>query len=182
MKRDPQIDFVAARRPRAGAWLSIAVAVFVWGGLALKWQADGDTLEQRRAQIERFESEQATAARRATPTPRIEPLAAAERIALRTVADELSLPWADLLERAARTGGPGLVLLSFEPDPSRDVLTVTAEAADRAAMLRYLRALNRPGGLGPAVLRDFEPGSQAGWLRFSVQASLAGVRKRGPSR
>jgi len=177
MRADPRVDFVVARRPKTAAWLAVAVAVLVWGGLALKWQADGRALELRRAEVERVESERAIAVRSAAPAPRVEPLPAAERAALRAAADELALPWPDLLERAARSAGAGVVLLAFEPDPARDVVTLTAEAADRAAMMRYLRALNRPGGLGPAVLRDFEPGTQTGWLRFSVQASLAGVRQ-----
>jgi hypothetical protein len=179
MSVDPRIDFVPVRRPKTGAWLALAAAVLVWAGLGLKWQADGRVLEARRAQVEQLEATQAEAVRRAAPATRLEPLAAAERAALRGAADELALPWADLLERAARSAGPGLVLLAFEPDPTRDALTLTVESADRAAMLRYLRALNRPGGLGPAVLRDFEPGSQTGWLRFSVEASLAGVRGEG---
>jgi len=176
MRVDPRIDFVVVRRPKAAGWLAVAVAVLAWGGLALKWQADGEALELRRAEVARVEAARALALRSAAPAPRIEPLASAERVALRAAADELALPWAELLERAARTAGPGVVLLAFEPDPARDVLALTVEAADRSAMLRYLRTLNRPGGLGPAVLRDFEPGSQGGWLRFTVQASLAGLR------
>jgi len=92
--------------------------------------------------------------------------------ALRRVAQNLTTPWADVLESLEAAPNQAVALLSVEPSAAKRNLRITAEARDAHDMLAYLAALQQDPRLSGVVLLSHQVQTQAPGmpLRFQVQA------------
>jgi Tfp pilus assembly protein PilN len=108
-------------------------------------------------------------------TPRASRLEPAElsRVQLvRQTARSLMTPWLDLLE-ALESAPANVALLSVEPSAAKRSIALTAEAANAADMLEYLRALQGDKRLSGVTLVSHQVQAQAPGspLRFQIQAT-----------
>jgi Tfp pilus assembly protein PilN len=111
----------------------------------------------------------ATSATRTTPP---EPGEVARARAVRSMAQTLVTPWADLLESLESAPNQSVALLSIEPSVAKHSMRLTAEARNPKDMLAYLSALQRDTRLFTVVLVSHQiqaqsPGSP---VRFQIQA------------
>jgi hypothetical protein len=96
------------------------------------------------------------------------------------IAGRLTLPWADLFDALETSSNNTVALLALEPDLSKRVLRITAEAKNKSDMLAYVARLNEDRRLLNVHLMDHQLQAQTPGepVRFSVQASWAGANKR----
>lgn len=92
--------------------------------------------------------------------------------ALRRVAQNLTTPWADVLESLEAAPNQAVALLSVEPSAAKRSIRITAEARDAQDMLAYLAALQQDTRLTSVVLLSHQVQAQAPGmpLRFQLQA------------
>ncbi|MFC5473632.1 hypothetical protein [Paraherbaspirillum soli] len=88
------------------------------------------------------------------------------------VADQLRMPWDDLLKMLESAPMEHVALLSIEPIASRHQLRLAAEARDVSTMLDYLSYLQQQPTLHQVILSSHQiqrqaPGSP---VRFQIQA------------
>jgi Tfp pilus assembly protein PilN len=165
-----------ARRSRLGILLLLLglTALLIVGDLAV---------EAHREKAE-FESTLARTDRKRVPVVR-----GSERETKRTaeemkiadnIAGRLTLPWADLFDALETRSNNTVALLALEPDLSKRVLRITAEAKNKADMLAYVARLSEDRRLLNVHLMDHQMQAQTPGepVRFSVQASWAGSNKR----
>jgi hypothetical protein len=154
MKKLPprvRLDFVAPvhRAPLWGAALCIA-------GLAAAL-AVGVAFDRQLAERRRLEAALAATAqpRHRAPTPEsLKSAAEAEGIER-----ELGVPWSQLLaelEAAAHDSADAVSLLHVEPDPSKQLVRITAEVHDLSAALDYLERLQKSSVLRHPMLESHE--------------------------
>lgn len=158
-----ELDHVAPRRRRRWPGLVLlGLSLAVAGDLALRYR---DTLAA-------FESVPVAAA----PRARVAPTKAndAEDKIARAAVRELALPWARLIRALEDSATPDVALLQVQPEAQQQVLRVTAEARDAAAMFKYLRRLADAKGLSEIHLVTHEVAQDDPQrpLRFSAQASF----------
>ncbi len=163
-----ELDHVAPRRRTRWPGLALlGLSLAVAAGLAMRYQ---DTAE-RLAQV--------PVKTISTPPVRAAPAKsndAEERIA-RAAMRQLALPWAGLVRALEDAAVPDVALLQLQPEAQQQVLRVSAEARNPAAMVRYLRGLAEAKGLSEvhlvshAVAQD-DPQHP---VRFAAQASFRGM-------
>jgi hypothetical protein len=168
------------RKPGRGSRLGLlllllgVVALLIVGDLAV---------EANREKAE-FESTLARTDRKRVPTVRggeRETKRTAEELKIAdNIAGRLTLPWADLFDALEASSNNTVALLALEPDLSKRVLRITAEAKNKADMLAYVARLNEDRRLLNVHLMDHQLQAQTPGdpVRFSVQASWAGSNKR----
>lgn len=135
-----QIDFVQVYgRSRWVGWLVLLVGVML-AAMPLYYQTNvlapqSDALE---SQLEM----QARVLHPAAPASRwkSEEIQALARTASQ-VSAELNIPWQDLFQFMDQESGKDLALLALEPDTTKGMLSVTAEARDFGAMLKFYEAM-----------------------------------------
>jgi Tfp pilus assembly protein PilN len=98
-----------------------------------------------------------------------------------SIAQRLTLPWADLFDALESSSNNSVALLALEPDLPKRLLRITAEAKNKADMLAYVNRLNEDRRLLNVHLMDHQLQAQTPGepVRFSIQASWAGADKRG---
>lgn len=101
------------------------------------------------------------------------PSEAARTRALRQVAQNLTTPWADLLDSLESVPIQSVAVLSIEPSVAKRNIRLTAEARNARDMLAYLGALQREPRLSSVVLVSHQVQAQAPGapLRFQIQAA-----------
>jgi hypothetical protein len=164
-----ELDHIAPRRrTRWPGLLLLGLSLAVAADLALRY----------RETVARLESFQATpkivVASRSTPSKSLE---AEDKIA-RAAVRQLALPWAGLVRALEGAATPDVALLQVQPEAQQQVLRVTAEARDSAAMFRYLRGLAGAKGLSEIHLVSHEVAQDDPQrpVRFAAQASFRGMR------
>jgi hypothetical protein len=154
MKRLPRpihLDFVAPvhRAPLAGAALCAAgLAAAVALGLAF---------DRKLAERGRLEAALGATARPRPSAPTSDSLKLATEVA--AVARELGIPWTRLLaelEAASRTSASSVSLLHVEPDPTKQLVRITAEVRALPDALAYLRRLQKSEVLRYPMLESHE--------------------------
>jgi hypothetical protein len=97
-----------------------------------------------------------------------------------SIAQRLTLPWADLFDALETSSNNTVALLALEPDLSKRVLRITAEAKNKTDMLAYVNRLNEDRRLLNVHLMDHQLQAQTPGepVRFSIQASWAGANRR----
>jgi hypothetical protein len=102
---------------------------------------------------------------------------AAEKLA-RAAVGQLALPWARLIRALEEASTPDVALLQLHPEAQQQVLRVSAEARDVAAMFRYLRALGEAKGLSDIHLVSHEVAQDDPQrpVRFAAQASFRSMQ------
>lgn len=78
------------------------------------------------------------------PRPLTEQAARAQRLEAEQanqVLRQLALPWSALFNAVESSGGPGVALLSLEPELHKGVVKISGEAKDFKALLDYVRQL-----------------------------------------
>jgi hypothetical protein len=97
-----------------------------------------------------------------------------------SIAERLTLPWADLFSALESSSNNTVALLALEPDLPKRLLRITAEAKNKADMLAYVHRLTEDPRLLNVHLMDHQLQAQTPGepVRFSIQASWAGSNKR----
>lgn len=128
-----------------------------------------DTLEYRLARAERKPG----AVLRGSLSAQDEKRYADEIRFANSVAERLTLPWEDLMQAIESAGNADVALLSLQPDVTRGLLRITAEAKNKSEMLAYLGRLGADTRIANVHLLDHQLRAQdAGQpLRFTLQAS-----------
>ena len=98
---------------------------------------------------------------------------AEERIA-RAALRQLALPWAGLVRALEDAAVPDVALLLVQPEAQQQVLRVSAQARNAAAMFRYIRGLTEAKGLSEVHLVSHEVAQDDPQhpVRFAAQASF----------
>jgi hypothetical protein len=168
------------RKPRRGSRPGLLVLLL--GAVAVLIVADL-AVEANRAKTE-SEAALARPDRKRVPAVRSserDPKRSAEEMKIAdAIAQRLTLPWADLFDALEASSNNTVALLALEPDLSKRVLRITAEAKNKADMLAYVNRLNEDRRLLNVYLMDHQLQAQTPGepVRFSVQASWAGSNKR----
>ena len=114
------------------------------------------------------------------PAPRPAPskTADAEDKVARAAMRQLALPWAGLIRALEDSATPDVALLQLQPEAQQQVLRVTAEARNAAAMFRYLKSLSHARGLSEIHLVTHEVAQDDPQrpVRFAAQASFRGLQ------
>jgi Tfp pilus assembly protein PilN len=101
-----------------------------------------------------------------------DPGAIARARTVRRVTQNLTTPWADMLESLESAPNQSVALLSVEPSAAKRSIRITAEARGTQDMLDYVGALQRDSHLSRAILvshqlQEKAPGTP---VRFQIQA------------
>jgi|SRR6476620_3826496 Tfp pilus assembly protein PilN len=98
-----------------------------------------------------------------------------------SIAERLTIPWSNLFDALETSSTSAVALLALEPDVSKRLLRITAEAKDKNDMLDYVRRLSDDPRLVNVHLMDHQLQAQTPGepVRFSIQASWAGASRRG---
>jgi crotonobetainyl-CoA:carnitine CoA-transferase CaiB-like acyl-CoA transferase len=67
---------------------------------------------------------------------------------------KLSMPWYGLLQTIESAGGKGVALLALEPDTEKRLVRISGEAKNIAAMLDYIRKLEKRDLFGTVYLQS----------------------------
>jgi hypothetical protein len=160
-----ELDHVAPRRRTRWPGLALlGVSLAVAAGLAMRYQETAERLAQ--APVKSF----------SPPPPRAAPARtndAEERIA-RAALRQLALPWAGLVRALEDAAVPDVALLQVQPEAQQQVLRVSAQARNAAAMFRYIRGLTEAKGLSEVHLVSHEVAQDDPQhpVRFAAQASF----------
>jgi|SRR6185503_13242231 len=164
-----ELDHVAPRRRRRWPGLMLlGLSLAVAGDLALRYQETAAGLENAQT-LPRIA---------AAPRPAPSKTADAEDKIARAAVRELALPWARLIRALEDSATPDVALLQVQPEAQQQVLRVTAEARDAAAMFKYLRRLADAKGLSEIHLVTHEVAQDDPQkpVRFAAQASFRSLR------
>jgi len=169
--KPPRLDLDHVAPRRRARWPGLAllgVSLAVAAGLAMRYQETAERLAQ--VPVKAFPA----------PPPRAaaaKPSDAEERIA-RAAMRQLALPWAGLIRALEDAAVPDVALLQLQPEAQQQVLRVSAEARNAAAMFRYVRALAEAKGLSEVHLVSHEVAQDDPQrpLRFAAQASFRAMR------
>lgn len=160
-----------ARRLPATRLLYLLLALVVF--LLAAWQVGQIRYEQAQEQQQLVDLQ----GLRSEPEPRVttgarsDPSETAQAQLVRQTSRRLSTPWADLL--AALESAPvNVALLLVEPSAAKRSVSLTAEAARPADMLKYLRALQDDARFSDVVLVSHQVQQQAPGtpVRFQLRA------------
>jgi len=124
------------------------------------------------ASLARLQAQREARARPAARAVATDPAERTRLRALRRVAQNLTTPWADVLESLEAAPNQAVALLSVEPSAAKRSIRITAEARDAQDMLAYLAALQQDTRLTSVVLLSHQVQAQAPGmpLRFQLQA------------
>jgi Tfp pilus assembly protein PilN len=119
------------------------------------------------------EARSATTTASARGSTAADPREAARNRAVRLVAQNLTTPWADLLDSLESVPVPAIAVLSIEPSVAKRSIRLTAEARSATDMLAYLGALQKEPRLASVVLVSHQVQAQAPGtpVRFQIQAT-----------
>ena len=160
-----ELDHVAPRRRTRWPGLALlGLSLAVAAALAIRYHENPERLAQ--APQKSF----SPAPPRAAP-PRTND--AEERIA-RAALRQLALPWAGLVRALEDAAVPDVALLLVQPEAQQQVLRVSAQARNAAAMFRYIRGLTEAKGLSEVHLVSHEVAQDDPQhpVRFAAQASF----------
>jgi hypothetical protein len=68
----------------------------------------------------------------------------------------LTLPWEQLFQAVETAGGRNVALLALEPDMEKQVVKISGEAKDMAAVLNYITRLEEQGAFGGVYLQSHQ--------------------------
>lgn len=66
----------------------------------------------------------------------------------------LSLPWGNMFRAVESSGSRDVTLLGMEPDIEKQIVRISCEARNIAAMLKYIRRLEQQGEFGSVYLQS----------------------------
>jgi hypothetical protein len=162
-----ELDHVAPRRRlRWPGLVLLGLSLAVAADLALRYR---DT-------VAGLDSVPAAAARAPVSKTPVKTNEAEDKIA-RAAVRQLALPWAGLVRALEDSATPDVALLQVHPESQQQVLRVTAEARDAAAMFKYLHGLASARGLSEIHLVSHEVAQDDPQrpVRFAAQASFRGM-------
>lgn len=154
---------------RAGAVL-LALALLLLILSFVRYQnltGEAEAWEQKLEQAARAQGIRATSAGREVKSLSLEVKRANE------VLRQLTLPWEDLLQGVEAAADKRVALLAVEPDTEKQVVKISGEAKDFAALLNYIARLNQQPVFGPVYLQSHrvmlrDPDRP---VRFALQAA-----------
>jgi len=160
-----ELDHIAPRRRlRWPGLVLLALSLGIAADLALRYR---DT-------VAGLENVPVAAARAPAVNPVPRKSNDAEDKVARAAVRQLALPWARLIRVLEDAATPDVALLQVNPEAQQQVLRVSAEARDAAAMFKYLRALSTAKGLSEIHLVSHEVAQDDPQrpVRFAAQASF----------
>jgi hypothetical protein len=164
LKRPPRLELDHAAPRRRRRWPGLAVlglSLAVAADLGLRYRDTVSAIENAPAR---------------PPVVQIAPRKAndAEDKVARAAVRQLALPWAGLIRALEDSAMPDVALLQVHPEAQQQVLRVTAEARDAAAMFKYLHGLAGARGLSEIHLVNHEVAQDDPQrpVRFAAQASF----------
>jgi len=139
MKRPIDIDYVAQKgRDGPLAYVLLIVGAFALAKVGFDYFELSRSVDQATSRIERLNSVKTVTS--------ADPLTAdtheAEFDEAHAVIDLFATPWPDLFEALEKTKTPAVQLLSIEPAPGSESVTLKGEAKDYYALLSYVSQLN----------------------------------------
>ncbi|MCB4812087.1 PilN domain-containing protein [Methylovorus menthalis] len=150
-----RVDFVAANQPSLPGRLLLAGAI----GLAMvawQWQSAMQAQTQAvQAQLQQARKQVGLDQPRHARVPASPATQEAMQHA-RSTAAFLQIPWSSLFAGLEAATGPGLALLSIEPDARKRQLKLTAEASSRDAVFDYMQRLEATPQFSEVVLLKHE--------------------------
>jgi hypothetical protein len=134
-----QIDFVrpAAARPWVG-WALLAVALGAAAMLAAEFRAAQVELARLEDRAERHRAREL----RAAADPQAARALREELQRARAVTEQLSLPWGRLFQAVESAATKQVALIALQPESTRGVMRITAEARDLGEALEFVRRLS----------------------------------------
>ncbi|MCB5183832.1 hypothetical protein LG201_01280 [Methylobacillus gramineus] len=94
-----------------------------------------------------------------------------EIVAVKSVMEELSLPWQSLFTGLESLSSPDIKLVSVEPNPKQHKLRITAETSDVAIMFGYVKNLGNTPIFNDVLLLTHEYHADSTMpVRFVVEA------------
>jgi Tfp pilus assembly protein PilN len=171
MRRLPavRLDHAGAEQP----WLRWPLALLA--GVAcvcamLAYQAIDlmGTAARLDAQVEAAQGRRQAA--RAHSRPRPTPQSLAEQRALAQLREATAKPWERLFSAIERASGPDVSLLTLAPQAAGTELTLSGEARSMAALLAFMRQLQKAGFFNRVYLHDHhvDPADAMHPVRFSL--------------
>lgn len=173
--RPLRIDFArpAAARPWLG-WGLLAFALLAAGMLAAEFRAAQFELAALEDRAERQRAREL----RAGADPQTARALREELQRARAVTEQLSLPWGRLFEAVESAATKQVALIALQPESSRGVVRITAEARDLAEALDFVRRLSATRQLRSVHLASHQIQTEDPQrpVRFVVIASLPAER------
>jgi hypothetical protein len=150
MKPIASVDLIGNRSmPGVGMpLLALAVAALAWQSW-LAWSGQAAFEQQREAFA-------VTLRQAAVPRPPVAPEEQRTQLQMEHLARHLAAPWNELMALFEKHGAGDVALVSLEPDATTGIVTLTARARHRRAMLAYVMALEKDVRLSSVLLDRHE--------------------------
>jgi hypothetical protein len=162
----------ANKRSAAGSvYLVVAIALFSFAAIHAAKAVSENSAKQQELAV--MDSARNAAVRVSAPPPlKVDPTELSRVRFIRMTSRNLAAPWADLLV-ALEKAPSNVALLAVEPSAAKRTVSLTAEAAGPADMIKYLQALQSDPNLANVVLVSHQVQLQAPGtpLRFQIRAS-----------
>lgn len=176
------LDFVRPRAPRT--WLAVAL---LGAGIAAALVAlvDYTRLANEAARLEARIADTQRMARRELPHLRqvaLDPKTLADEVRnANVVLAQLTIPWEALFREIEAAGGPGVALLSIQPDATARAVRIAGEARRFEDVLAYVGRLERRDAFADVFLTSHELRQGGGQrpVAFGVIARWVGEEGKG---
>ena len=159
------------RRSRGLGYVVLAVAIVIAGALTQRYQEAQLVLERRMATQGLLNVQR-------PPAPRVPKGQLDDQVKnAEAVIRQLTLPWAELIERLEEASGKDVAILQLQPDAQQRLVRITAEARNQDAMVEYLRRLAEVKGFGYVHLvnHQVQQDDPQRPVQFAAQASFRGM-------
>jgi hypothetical protein len=171
--RPLRIDFERrAAPPRLAGWGLLAVAIAAAALVLIEFRG----MQTELARLEdRAERQRARGERGAALDPRAAQLMREELQRARVVTAQLLLPWGPLFQAVEGAADKRVALIALQPESGQGLVRITAEAADLADALEFVRRLSAARSLRGVHLASHQVQTEDARrpVRFVVLAALA---------
>lgn len=141
MMQKLQLDFQRKASNSVGGIVMLSVALLMGGLLFSDYRDLTAKVESSAAKLAGMEG--LTGHKAANPGKPGDHPYSAEMKQANEVIDQLARPWDQLFGAVEEAAGKDVALLAIQPEKSKGMVTISGEAKDVAAMLAYIRRLNK---------------------------------------
>ena len=173
--RPLRLDFERApHMPGRPGWIVLLTGVLITVAITIWFQQIRTETKSIQARLELLGDTDPSRLKRASDSPADQ--AHQDEIQRATlIVRQLELPWGSLFAALEAAHGDDVTLVALQPDSQKNLVHITVEASDKAAMLAYLRRLSGGGVFSAAYLLSHQeqPTDPSRPLLFTVEASFA---------